>query len=374
MEDFYVLLEVEKTATQHEIKKAYRNKARELHPDANQGDVEMEEKFKVVTVAYEVLSDPEKRSVYDRYGVDGLRGGGGFNSQAGGSFDFNLSDLFESFFGGNTSGFGGQSQSNSNDAGVQVNIELIEACFGVAKEISVTMNQTCVTCAGTGAKENTQPITCGTCEGSGIVQQVRQSLFGNMMTQQYCPTCSGMGTLINDPCLSCAGHGVTNQEVKLEINIPAGVDNGSRLKIAGQGPAGVRNTGMGDLYVSISVKADARFERHGDDLVCVQEITFLEAIFGAAKELETFDGAVEFTIPGGTKSGEVFKLRGHGMGRLRSSRRGDLLVYVNVIIPPAKSLSDEQKEILKQYAIASGEEINEPEPSGLFEKVKRVFS
>ena len=376
MEDFYVLLGVEKNASAQEIKKAYRNKARELHPDANQGDAEMEEKFKAVSVAYEVLSDPEKRAIYDQYGVDGLRGGGGYgNSQAGGSFDFNLSDLFESFFGGGAGvGFGGGAQSNSNDAGVQVNIDLKDACFGIAKEVELRMDQTCEVCSGSGAKENTQPITCGTCEGSGIIQQVRQSLFGNMMTQQYCPTCEGMGTLISDPCASCAGHGVVKKDVNLEINIPAGVDNGSRLKIAGQGPAGFRNTGTGDLYVSINVKPDARFERHGDDLVCVQEITFLEAIFGANKELDTFDGIQEFTIPGGTKSGEVFKLRGHGMGKLRSGRRGDLLVYVNVIIPPAKSLSDEQKDILKQYAVASGEEIIEPEHTGLFEKVKRVFS
>lgn len=375
MEDFYVLLGIERNATQQEIKKAYRNKARELHPDANQGDAEMEEKFKAVSVAYEVLSDPEKRAVYDQYGVDGLRGGGGFgNSQAGGSFDFNLSDLFESFFGGAGGGFGG-GQSNSNDAGVQVSIELSEACFGVTKEVAVRMDQTCGVCSGSGAKGNSQPITCGTCEGSGIVQQVRQSLFGNMMTQQYCPTCSGMGTLISDPCDSCAGNGVVVQDVTLEINIPAGVDNGSRLKLSNQGPAGFRNSAHGDLYVSINVKADARFERHGDDLVCVQEITFLEAIFGADKELDTFDGIQEFSIPGGTKSGEVFKLRGHGMGRLRSNRRGDLLVYVNVIIPAAKSLNDEQKELLKQYAVASGEEIKEPEGSGsLFEKVKRVFS
>jgi molecular chaperone DnaJ len=187
MEDFYVLLGIDKTATAQEIKKAYRNKARELHPDANQGDAEMEEKFKAVSVAYEVLSDPEKRAVYDQYGVDGLRGGGGYgNSQAGGSFDFNLSDLFESFFGGGAgAGFGGGARSNSNDAGVQVSIELKEACFGIAKEVELRMDQTCETCSGSGAKENTQPITCGTCEGSGIIQQVRQSLFGNMMTQQY---------------------------------------------------------------------------------------------------------------------------------------------------------------------------------------------
>ena len=375
MEDFYILLGIDRNATQQEIKKAYRNKARELHPDANQGDAEMEEKFKAVSVAYEVLSDPEKRAVYDQYGVDGLRGGGGFgNSQAGGSFDFNLSDLFESFFGGAAGGFGGGGQSNSNDAGAQVSIDLSEACFGVAKEVALRMDQSCEVCSGSGAKGNSQPITCGTCEGSGIVQQIRQSLFGNMMTQQYCPTCSGMGTLISDPCDNCSGNGVVLKDVNLEINIPAGVDNGSRLKIANQGPAGFRNTKAGDLYVSINVKPDPRFERHGDDLVCVQEISFLEAIFGSTKELDTFDGIQEFTIPGGTKSGEVFKLRGHGMGRLRSNRRGDLLVYVNVIIPPAKSLSDEQVEILKQYAKASGEEIVEPEHSGLFEKVKRVFS
>lgn len=373
MEDFYELLGVQKTATATEIKKAYRAKAREYHPDANSGDVEMEEKFKAISVAYEILSDPEKRTRYDQFGVDGFRNGGNSYSQAGGSFDFNLSDLFESFFGGGAGGF--SRSTGPSDEQIQISIELTEACFGITKEVSLKMDQACQKCEGTGAKVGSQQITCGTCEGAGIIQQMRQSLFGQMMTQQYCPTCQGMGTLISEPCDQCGSSGVTKQDVTLEINIPAGVETGSRLKLTGLGPAGMRNSQVGDLYVAINVKPDARFERHGDDLVCMQEITLLEAIFGAKKVLETFDGVEQFIIPPGTKSGELFKLKSHGMGKLRSRNRGDLLVYVTVIIPSSKDLSNEQKELLIQYGKLGGEEIVEQEHSGgLFEKVKRAFS
>jgi molecular chaperone DnaJ len=379
MEDFYVLLGLQKNATAQEIKKAYRAKAREFHPDANSGDLEMEEKFKAISVAYEILSDPEKREIYDRYGVDGFRGGNagsGFsNAQSGGAFDFNLSDIFESFFNSTGGGFSQNQNSQSNDFQVQISIDLKEACFGVSKDITLNMERACEKCQGSGANENSAPITCGTCEGAGIVQELRQSLFGQMMTQQYCPTCQGMGTIIEDPCNKCDSSGVTIQEVTLEINIPAGVDNGSRLKLAGLGPSGVRNTKNGDLYVSLTIATNENFERHSDDLVCVQEISFLEAIFGIKKDLDTFDGPQPLLIPGGTKTGEIFKLRSHGMGKLRSRSRGDLLVYVTVQIPASKDLTEEQKILLKQFAELNGDEIIEIEHSNsLFEKVKRVFS
>ena len=289
MEDFYVILGVERTATAHEIKKAYRAKAREFHPDSNHGNDEMEEHFKEISVAYEILGDPDKRARYDQFGIDGLRNntGGYSGAQSGGSFDFNLSDIFESFFGGAGTGFS-QSSNSNNDAQVSISIELKDACFGITKEVTLQIDQACEKCEGSGAKENTKSLTCGTCNGSGIVQELRQSLFGQIMAQQYCATCSGMGTLISDPCNKCDSTGVTKQNVTLEVNIPAGVDNGSRLKLSGLGPAGMRNSPAGDLYVSINVNQDSRFERHGDDLVCVQEISFLEAIFGASKDLETF--------------------------------------------------------------------------------------
>lgn len=374
--DLYEILGVSRNADASEIKKAYRAAAREHHPDANQGSEESEERFKEVSVAYEVLSDPQKRAQYDRYGIDGLRGNAGGFSQNGGSFDFNLSDLFESFFG--SQGFSSQfsqNQRSSNDVQFQVDVTLSEAAFGATKTITLDIDRTCGVCSGSGAKQGTVPQTCTTCSGAGIVQEVKQTFFGQMMSQSPCPTCSGFGSVIADPCDLCRGNGVVNQEVEMEITIPAGVETGSRLRLTGQGPAGLRGTPAGDLYVLIKLQNDPRFERHGDDLVGAREISFLQAVFGTTIEIETLDNVETLHIPQGTMSGEVFRLRNHGMGRLRGRGRGDILIYINVLIPPAKKLTDEQKDLLKQYGTAIGEEVIEVhEHPSLFEKVKRVFS
>lgn len=374
-EDFYEVLGVSRTADASEIKKAYRAKAREHHPDANDGNAESEEKFKAIAVAYEVLSDPEKRAQYDQYGIDGLRGAGGFNSQSGAGFDFNISDLFESFFGG--SGFGGgfSNARASNDAQATVDVTLSEAAFGVSRTIDLTLDKGCQTCAGTGAEPGSTVQTCATCNGAGAVQQVKQTFFGQMMATTLCPTCSGFGSIIELPCETCRSAGVVPTAVTLEITIPAGVETGSRLRLSGQGPTGMRGTAPGDLYVNINVLPHERFERHGDDLVSVQEISFLSAIFGTTVAIETLDNVESLTIPAGTKSGEVFRLRNHGMGRLRGRGRGDILIYVTVLIPSVKDLTEEQKSLLKSYAASTGEEILEaPEAPSLFEKVKRAFS
>lgn len=378
-QDFYKLLGVSRDADVTEIKKAYRNLARKYHPDKNHGDPEAEEMFKAVSVAYEVLSDPEKRSKYDQFGIDGLRqsaGGSGWGAgQGDGSFEFNLSDLFESFFGSGFSSTFTNQQQPSNDAQAELAIPLSEAAFGATKTIDLKMYRGCKNCAGSGAAPSTSPVTCATCSGSGIIQELRQTFFGQMTTQSVCPTCSGLGSTIPNPCNSCNGTGVTLEDVELELTIPAGVETGSRLRLPGQGPAGYRGTAPGDLYVLITVLADPKYERHGNDLVGTQDISFLSAIFGTTIEIETLDGVEVLQIPPGTQSGEMFQLKNRGMGKLRGRNRGHLFIYLNVIIPSAKDLTEEQKELLKQYGQMNGENITEAqEHHSLFEKVKHIFS
>jgi len=370
--DFYKLLGVSRNASPQEIKKAYRALARKYHPDANQGDPESEEMFKAISVAYEVLSDPEKKARYDQFGVDGLRGSSGFGGQGGGSFDFNISDLFEAFFGG-ASPFTTQAQGTS-DAQVQVDVTLSDACFGATKILELNLNRPCEACNGTGAKPPSLPTTCETCAGAGAVQQLSQTFFGQMMTTSACPTCYGMGSIIEDPCQQCQGNGVYAQSHTLEITVPAGVETGSRLRLAGQGPAGPRGTSNGDLYVAINVINDERFVRQGDDLIKTQPISILQAMFGTEIECETLDGNEILHIEPGTQTNEVFKLKGRGMGRLRGRGRGDLLVYIYVEIPSAKNMSEEERKALENYADIIGEEIKEPQgASSIFEKVKRAF-
>lgn len=374
--DFYELLGISRSADSTEIKKAYRNLARKYHPDANPGNEEAEEKFKAISVAYEVLSDPEKRARYDQFGIDGLRSEAGFGAQNGGTFDFNLSDLFESFFGGQ--GFRNNFSSGnqgSNDVQAEVDITLKDAAFGVTKSLELTLERPCTTCSGSGAKPGTAPVTCSVCSGTGVTQEVRQSFFGQMMVQSLCSNCSGFGSIVETPCVDCEGNGIKPQNVNLEVNIPTGVETGSRLRLSGQGPAGVRGTPPGDLFVSIFVAPHEDFERHGDDLVKVENISFLSAIFGKNVPVRTLESEEILHIHAGTKSGEVYKLHGQGMGRLRGRGRGDILVYINIEIPSAKDLTEEQKELLKEFAQTQSEEIEETsEHNSLFEKVKRAFS
>lgn len=371
-EDLYELLGVSRTASAEEIKKAYRKKAREFHPDANPGDSDAEEQFKAVAVAYEILSDPDKRAQYDQYGIDGMRQG--FGSQAGGGFDFNIADLFESFFGGG--GFSSPFQSHQSvDAQASVSITLSQAAFGVTKNIDVVLNRTCSHCEGSGATPGTPVHACTTCNGMGAVQQMKQTFFGQMMTTSPCPTCQGQGSIVESPCAACGSYGVVATDLSLEITIPPGVDTGSRLRLSGQGPHAGRGGPPGDLYVVISVEPHSHFERHGDDLVMNQQISVISAIFGASVDIETLEGSHVLSIPAGTQTGEIFRLKNFGIGHLRGRGRGDILVHISVEVPSSKKLSEEQREALKQYAELSGEQVNEnAEHKSLFEKVKRAFS
>lgn len=368
--DFYGLLGVSRNASDEEIKKAYRRLARELHPDANGGNRELEERFKEITTAYETLRDPEKRQVYDTYGEDGLRGGMG----DAGPFGNGFGDIFDTFFG---SAFGGGfSQGRSGpqrgtDSEVHVDLSFTEAIFGVQKDVTVRLPVSCATCSGSGAKPGTTTSTCPVCNGAGQVRRVAQSILGRMVTTVPCDRCRGEGTVIMTPCPDCRGDGRRTEERSYSVDIPAGVDHGSTLRLAGRGPAGPRGGVPGDLYVQIRVKAHSKFTRQGNDLISELRIPISQAVLGAAIKFETLDGVEDLIIPQGTQTGTQFKLKSRGVPDLRGSgRRGDLIVRVEVEIPT--HLDPEQSELFRKLAELRGEDVADPD-QGLFSKIKSAF-
>ncbi len=379
--DFYELLGVGRSATEDEIKRAYRKLARELHPDANPGNAEAEERFKLVTLAYETLRDPERRRRYDMFGPEGLRGSGagGGAGGAGGFEDLfgaGLGDLFNSFFGGGASGFGqgrGRGQAGAPrgaDMEVTVEIDFRSAVFGTSKEIRVRVPVPCSTCDATGAKPGTSATTCSVCAGAGEIRQVRQSILGQMVTARPCPRCNGMGQEIQTPCPDCRGEGRRSEEKAYTVDIPAGVDDGNTLQLGGRGAAGPRGGRSGDLFVHLRVKADDRFLRQGNDLVHVLHVPMAQAALGAHLRYETLDGTEDLVIPRGTQPGKVFRLRGRGVPDVNGRGRGDLLVQVVVDTPT--ELTKEQEDLLRLFAGARGEDVA-PAESGFFAKVRSAF-
>ncbi|ACB74954.1 molecular chaperone DnaJ [Opitutus terrae] len=379
-DDYYELLGVQKGASEEELKKAYRKKAVQYHPDKNPGNKEAEEMFKKISHAYEVLKDPEKRAAYDRYGpaafegagagagMGGMRGGGGFHDpfdifrevfgQQGGMGG----GIFEEMFGGGRGG-GGQ---DGADLRYDLEITLEEAARGAEKEISFRKLVACERCDGSGAEPGSKRVTCPTCRGAG---QVRRS--GGIITfTQTCPTCGGMGTKIEKPCTVCHGEGRVRRTTKLNVRIPPGVDNGSRLRSSGNGEAGVAGGQNGDLYIVISVQEHELFERQGDDLFCEIPIKFTLATLGGTIEVPTLFGKASLKIPVGTQSGTTFRLRDKGMPSLRGGRQGDQLVRVHVEVP--QSLTPEQRKILEDFARVSGD-ASEPTSRSFFEKAKKFF-
>ncbi len=381
IEDFYDLLGVTKSATEDELKKAYRNRAREFHPDANNGDAQAEERFKLVTVAYETLRDPERRRRYDMFGPDGLRGTGAGGAGTGSFEDMfggvNLGDIFQSFFGG-SSPFGGGGGSRGpagpprgNDIEVAVTLDFREAVFGASHEVTLRVPVGCQTCSGTGARPGTTPVRCAQCGGAGEVRRVRQSIIGQMVSASPCPRCNGIGEEISSPCPDCRGEGRRTDERTYTVEVPAGVDDTRTLKIAGLGAAGPRGGPPGDLYVHIRVRPDERFARHGNDLVHELHVPMTQAALGAHLRYETLDGVEDLLIPKGTQNGKVFRLRGRGVPRLGGGgSRGDLLVQVIVDTPA--DVSKEQEELLRLLANARGEEVA-PADTGFFAKVRSAF-
>jgi molecular chaperone DnaJ len=365
--DYYELLGVARDADEAEIKRAFRRLARELHPDVSEApDAEL--RFREVVEAYEVLSNNERRGLYDRFGHAGLRSGG-FQPT---TFDFgDLSDLFSAFFGDDLFGVAGRSgRGRGADVAARVEIELTEAAHGTTREVPFEVAVPCGRCGGDGAEPGTSIVACPTCGGSGRLRQVSRSVFGEFVRTQTCSACSGSGRRIEHPCEQCHGAGRVLEERTLEIEIPAGIHDGQRIRLSGEGHAGLLGGRAGDVYVEVRVKPDERFVREGDDVYCTVELTLPQAALGATVTVPTLDGDVELTFEPGTQPGTVRPLRGRGFPVLRGFGRGDLRVMVNVLVP--RQLTDEQRRLLEQFERLSSDETYRAD-EGFFEKLKSAF-
>jgi molecular chaperone DnaJ len=366
--DYYDLLGVPRDADETTIKKSFRRLARELHPDVSDHP-EAEVRFRELTEAYEVLSSSERRALYDRYGHAGLRSGGFSPTQ----FDMgNLGDLFASLFGEGIFGAtaGGSARQRGADLGAEIEIELVEAARGVTVTVPFEVAATCKTCGGDGVKPGTEPTTCRRCEGSGRVHQVSRSVFGEFVRAQTCPACRGRGVIIEHPCPDCDGAGRTIEDRELGVDVPAGIHDGQRIRVTGEGHAGTLGGRAGDVYVLVHVKPDARFVREGNDIFSQVDLTIVQAALGASVDVETLDGAVALDLPAGVQPGEVRVLRGKGMPVLQGFGRGDHRVLVNVSVP--RQLSEEQRRLLQEFEEASDESTYRPDES-FFEKLKSAF-
>ena len=357
--DYYEVLGVTKSADESEIKKAYRSLAKKYHPDMNPGDKEAEAKFKEVNEAYDVLSDPDKKAKYDQYGhaafdpSSGMGGGGfgGFGDFGG----FDINDIFSSFFGGGMGG--GSTRRNGPIRGDNVTVRLTltfeEAVFGCKKEVAYNKVQKCAECGGSGAEKGTQPKTCPNCNGSGQVRVQQRSPFGVIQTTKACDNCRGTGKIIEKKCSNCRGTGFVRVPKKLEVNIPAGIDDGQQIGLKYQGSDGMNGGTAGDLNIVISVRPSSVFERDGYDLYCEIPITYSEATLGASIDIPTLEGTQKFDIPEGTQTGTTFTLKGKGVTRVNSKSRGNLYITVTVEVP--KNLNNAQKDLLRKFAESCGE-------------------
>lgn len=359
--DYYEVLGLQKGASDDEIKRAFRKLAVKYHPDRNQGNTEAEEKFKEINEAYQILSDPEKKAKYDQFGSAAFDGTGGFSGGGFGGFDgFDMGgfgDIFESFFGGS----GGSSRRTGpvrgNDIEYTVTLTFEEAIFGVEKEISITRSENCEHCSGSGAEPGTSVKTCPTCGGSGQVRVQRQTPLGSFVSTSTCDHCKGNGKITETPCKECKGKGNIRKNRVIKVNIPAGVDTGNVMPLRGQGEHGLRGGSPGDLYVKINVTKSKVFTRNGNDVYIDTHISMAKAALGTEITVATVDGNVKYTIPAGTQSGTMFRLKGKGIQRVNSTGKGDQ--YVKVIVDIPKSLTKAQEEALYEFMKASGEEVDE---------------
>jgi len=372
--DHYATLGVRRDATQEEIKRAYRRLARQLHPDVNP-DPETQERFKEINAAYEVLSDPEKRRIYDM-GGDPLSPNGGYAGGPFGDFGFGgLSDLMDAFFGTATRGPRSRVRRGS-DALIHVQVDLADVIFGATREVTVDTAVVCPTCTGAGTAPGTHPDTCPMCRGRGEISHVTRSFLGQMMTTRPCPQCGGVGTVIRHPCPECAGDGRIRARRTLEVVIPPGVEHGVRLHLAGEGEVGPGGGPAGDLYVEIEERRHPVFRRDGTDLHATLQIPMTAAALGTTLTLETFDGPVEIDVKPGTQSGTVIVLKGRGVPRLRGSGRGDLHVHLEVLTPT--KLDAEQEALLRKLAALRGEEIVDgafkSDQPGFFSRIRDAFN
>ncbi len=369
--DYYEVLGVSKSATEDELKKAYRKLAKANHPDLHPGDKECEARFKEINEAYEILSDADKRAKYDQFGHAAFDpsqgfGGGGF----GGFGDFGGFGGFGDIFG-DIFGFGGGARNSNaprkgDNIRASVNVKFEEAAFGTVKEIFIGRVEQCNDCKGTGCMEGTTPETCKECGGSGMVKTTQRTPFGAMQSSSPCPKCGGRGKVIHSPCKTCKGAGSVRKQIKEEVKVPAGIDDGQTLSKRGKGNAGVNGGPAGDLLVTVIVQPHSVFEREGSSVLLEQGISFTQAALGAEIEVPTLDGKVKLTIPEGTQTGSTFRLKGKGIPFLRGSGRGDQFVTVRVTVP--KNLTASQKELLRQFAAERGEHTDS---KGIFGKKKR---
>ncbi len=386
--DYYEVLGLNKNATDDEIKKAYKRLAKKYHPDLNPDDKKgAEAKFKEVGEAYEVLKDPQKRAQYDQFGhaafTPGGGGGGGFsgggfgginmNDIFGGAGGFDMGDIFDQFFGG---GSGRRRSKQEPERGADLRYDLSvtfeEAAFGKEMNIKVPRMETCTECGGTGSAKGTVPETCPDCKGSGVRRTTTKTPFGMIANERPCDRCHGRGTIIRTPCGHCHGNGKIRVERDIKVNVPRGVDKGTRLRIANGGQAGERGGPAGDLYVYINIKSHPIFTREGNDVVCEVPISFVQAALGATVDAPTIDGKVELKIPEGTQSGATLRIRGKGIPFLRGDGRGDEYVKIKVLTP--KNLSARQRKLLLDFENGGSDSTNNPEKQSFFDKVKGIFN
>lgn len=377
--DYYEVLGVGRSADEKDLKAAYRKLAKQLHPDANQGDAQTEAKFKELNEAYDVLKDPQKRAAYDRFGhqafengMGGGRGGAGFGPDFNSSMSDIFEDLFGDFMGGGGGGRGrrggGRSNGATRGADLRYNMEinLTEAFTGKTAQVRVPSSVTCETCNGSGAKPGTSPKTCSTCGGHGAVR----SQSGFFTVERTCPSCQGRGQVISDPCSPCSGQGRVTKERTLSVNIPAGVEDGTRIRLASEGEAGMRGGPSGDLYIFLSVKPHEFFQRDGADLFCKVPVSMTAAAMGGEIEVPTIDGKkARVSVPEGTQTGKQFRLKSKGMPVLRSSQMGDM--YIQVAVETPVNLSRRQKELLREFEKEAKN--NSPESEGFFAKAKAFW-
>ncbi len=371
--DYYEVLSVSKTASDSEIKTAYRKLAMQFHPDRNPGDKAAEEKFKECSEAYGILSDPQKRAAYDRYGHAGFGGGAGQGSGFPGGFSGDpqdLGDIFGDIFGEMFNGGGGRKQSRAQrgrDLRYDMTLQFEEAVFGKEQEIKVKRAETCTDCNGTGSANGKQPVTCSQCRGAGQVR-FQQGFFS---VARACPRCEGSGVLVTDPCPTCRGESRVQKEHTVLVKVPAGVEDGTRIRYQGEGEAGKLGGPSGDLYVVLSVKAHKFFEREGDDLHCIVPVSFPQAALGDELEIETLEGVAVVKVPEGTQSGKSFRVKGKGVPHLNSHGKGDLIVEIRVETPG--KLTKQQRDLLKQLGDTMKVE-NAPHSVGIMDRVKDIFN
>jgi molecular chaperone DnaJ len=367
--DYYEVLSVARDADEATIKKSFRRLARELHPDVSDHP-EAEFRFREITEAYEVLSSTERRALYDRYGHAGLRSGGFSPTQ----FDMgNLGDIFASFFGDGIFGsaMGGNPQQRGADLGAEIEIELLEAARGATVSVPFDVAVTCKTCGGDGVEPGTEPLTCPRCEGTGRLHHVSRSVFGDFVRAQACPECHGRGVIVEHPCTDCDGAGRTIESRELSVEVPAGIHDGQRIRVSGEGHAGALGGRSGDVYVLVHVKPDPRFVREGNDIYSQVDLTIVQAALGATMTVETIDGTVELELPAGVQPGEVRVLKSKGMPVLQGFGRGDHRVLVNVSVP--RHVTEEQRRLLEDFEAASDENTYRANDESFFDKLKSAF-